>query len=215
MIADLASRLTQLVRLLIPWCALTGLLVAQPSLRITSPAAGTIVHPGQSLTVTVEATSARAFQQVIVIGGDPIGFSRPLTAPPYRFTIQIPSKIDPGRYLLTADGATAPGQGTMSDPIEIVVERPDSPVRLRVEPSILDLSLSQKGYLRVVGEFADGMTTDLTKSSRVAFASTTPTVATVQAQGIVTALAPGSAKVIVTCETARVEVQVTVIGNRR
>jgi hypothetical protein len=215
MITDLTARLMQVVRVWVSSCALTGLLVAQPSLRITSPTDGTVVHPGESLTVTVEALPAGAFKQVIIVGWDPIGFSRPLTTPPYRFTIQVPSKIDPGKYLLTADGATAPGQGTMSDPIAIVVERPDPPVRLRIEPSILDVSLSQKGYLRVVGEFAYGENTDLTKSRRIAYVSSAPAVATVQTQGIVTPIAPGSARVIVTYGELEVEVPVMVTGNKR
>jgi hypothetical protein len=175
-----------------------GLLCAQPTLRITSPKDGTIVNPGQALIVTVTAFPAGAFQQVIIIGCGPIGFSRPISAPPYRFTIQIPSKIDPGRCLLTADGATAPGQGTMSEPITIVVERADSPVSLRVEPSLLRLSIGRKGYLSVEGVFEDGTTTDLTKSSRTKFTSSAPSVASVDAQGIVTPLTPGSTRVVVT-----------------
>ena|SRR5579872_7067394 len=215
MIAYLLTRLKLITMVCLLSCPLAEVLFAQPRLRITSPADGTIVLPGQSLIVTVEAFPAGAFKQVIIIGSDVIGFSRPLIAPPYRFTIPIPSKIDPGKYLLTADGATAPGQGTMSDPIEIVVERPDSPVRLRVEPSFLELSFSQKGYLRVVGEFADGMTADLTKGNRISFASTSPAVATVQAQGIVTPVTQGSTKIVVTYGGVKAEVPVKVMGSNR
>lgn len=196
-------------------CIVSGFLAAQPSLRITSPANGTIVHPGQSLTVTVEASPAGAFQQVIVIGWDPIGFAQPLSAPPYRFTIQIPIKIVPRRYLLTADGMTSPGHGATSDPIEIVVERSGSPIRLHVEPSLLDLSLSEKGYLRVVGEYADGTSTDVTNSTKIVFSSSTPTVATAQPYGIVIPVAPGSAKIIATCGTVKAEIPVRVRGNSR
>src|SRR5579864_7286671 len=109
MITDLTRRLTQLVGILIPSCAFTGLLVAQPSLRITSPAEGTVVRPGDSLTMTVEASPPGAFQLVFVGGSEPISYSKEkLTSPPYRFTIQIPSRIRPDKYALTAAGFTSP-----------------------------------------------------------------------------------------------------------
>ena len=65
------------------------------TLQITSPAGGTIVNPGQVVTVTVTASSA--FQEVIVVGGDPIGFSDSLASPPYQFSIHIPPEIRPQR----------------------------------------------------------------------------------------------------------------------
>ncbi len=174
-------------------CLSAGSVSAQ-SLQITSPADGTMVNPGQSLTVTVSAMGT--FQQVILIGGDPIGFSQPLSAPPYQFTIQIPSHIVPGRYQLTADGATAPGQGAASDPITLVVERADAPVSLRAQPALLHFSAAgQKGYLRVIGTFADGTTTDLTKSGLTTYTSPA-SVATAGTYGIVTASAGPTAGVI-------------------
>jgi len=70
-------------------------LLAQTSLRITSPAEGTVFHPGESLKVNVEASGK--FQQVIIVGWGPIGFSTPLSSPPYEFTIKIPDGISPGK----------------------------------------------------------------------------------------------------------------------
>jgi len=84
------------------------------SLQITSPADGTTVNPGQTLTVTVNASGT--FQQVILIGSNPMGFSQMLSNPPYQFTIQIPTTISPGWYSLTADSVTSPGQGASSNP---------------------------------------------------------------------------------------------------
>jgi hypothetical protein len=216
MIAKLKNRLIWTVTVsLLSWIA-PGFLRAQPSLRITSPADQAIVHPGESLTVTVETSPPTgAFQLVYLVGFEPIGFSKEkLNAPPYRFTVQIPTHISPREYLVTAVGSPSPGHLVNSRPITIVVERSDPPARLRVEPAILDLLLSQQGYLRVLGEFAEGTTTDLTQSSRIAYASSTPAVATVKA-GIVTPVAPGSGKIIISYGTVRAEVQLTVRGNNR
>jgi hypothetical protein len=55
---------------------------------------------------------------VIVIGQQPFGFSEPLSAPPYQFTTQVPKRIDPRKYLLSADCFTTPGQDA-SDSITI------------------------------------------------------------------------------------------------
>ena len=49
-----------------------GTLAAQ-SLQITSPTGGTVVNPGQSLTVNVVASGT--FQEVVVIGQSPFGNS--------------------------------------------------------------------------------------------------------------------------------------------
>ena len=194
--------------------ALFGLLNAQPTLQITSPTDGTIVFAGESVTVTV-AASGGVFQQVYIVGYEPIGVTQPLAAPPYQFTISIPDSIPPGEYLLTAHGYTAPGHGARSESVHIVVERPAGPISLRAEPSLLHLSLGHKGYLRVVGVFGDGSTTDLTKSSRTMYTSDHVDVATVQAQGIVTAVAPGTARIIIANGKAKIEVPVTVVGNSR
>jgi hypothetical protein len=72
-----ASRLTQLVKVLVCSFALAGCLVAQPSLRITSPADGTTVHPGELLTVTVDVSPPEgAFKMVAVISTSPIESSK-------------------------------------------------------------------------------------------------------------------------------------------
>ena len=129
--------------------------LAAQSLQITSPASGTVANPGQTLTVSV-AASGGTFQQVYILGQDPIPISQPLSSPPYQFTIQVPTNIRPDRYTLTAGGFTSPGQGFDSDPIDIDIERPDNPISIRVEPSILELTPGETGGLRIIGLFNDG-----------------------------------------------------------
>lgn len=63
------------------WLSTATLLA--PSLQITSPADGSIVHPGQTITVTATDSPSGSFQQVTIIGQSPIGFGAPVTAPPY------------------------------------------------------------------------------------------------------------------------------------
>jgi hypothetical protein len=190
-------------------------IVAQ-SLQITSPAGRTIVHPGDSLKVRVSASGR--FEGVVIIGFDPIGFSNILPAPPYEFTIQIPQRITPGPYLITADGYTTPGEGASSESIALLVED-DRKVKLRVEPPSLELALGhlvhdgyvQHGYLNVVGMLPFGERLYLTKSTYTTFTSSAPKIATVDAHsGLVTPVAPGSAKIIVKYRGSTVEVPVVV-----
>ncbi len=179
---------------------------AKTVLQITSPAEGTVVNPGQTINITV-SSSGPTFAQVIVIGQDPIGFSKVLMGPPYQFSIQIPSKIRPGRYTLTASGATARGQGAESDPISIDVEPADSPSKIRVEPSSLSLPVGGRSGLRVIGKYSDGSTVDLSRSTQTTYMSESTSVATVTSEGLVTAVSPGSAQIIID-KTIRVEVTV-------
>lgn len=200
-------------------CAATGLLLGQPSLRITSPADGTTVRRGESLTVVVEASpTERVFQAVFIGAPDPLGvpFSKTnLTAPPFRFTIQMPDRIRPGMYALTAGGVTWSRQFVYSRPITILAERTDSPVSISVFPPVADFTMSEKRFLQVTGLYADKTTADLTQSSQVRFLSDAPNVATVQAQGIVTPVAPGTGKITITYGNLKLEVPVKVRESRR
>ncbi len=217
MALEIRFRLEQLLRLLVPSCALTGLLLAQPSLRITTPTDGTTAHPGELLTVQVEASPAEAFKLVFVVGFEPIGFGREqLDKPPYRFTVKIPIGIRPDKYPITACGfAFSEGQLVNSDPIDILVERADSPISITVYPVVADFSMEQKRYLQVTGVYADKTTADLTQSSRIKYVSSAPSVATVSPQGIVTPVAPGTGKITVTYGNLTQDVPVKVSRSER
>jgi hypothetical protein len=213
MIPQTKSRFVQTFRLAVPFCALTGLLLAQPSLKITSPANGTAVHPGDSLTVSVDVSPPGVFEIVAVNAPAPLGKGKQvLKAPPYQFTIEIPSGIRPDKYAVTALGVTFSKAFVYSHPVEILVERADSPVSISVYPTVADFTMDQKRYLQVTGLYADKTTADLTQSSRIKYVSSAPGIATVQAQGIVTPVAPGSTKITITYGDLKLEVPVRVRG---
>jgi hypothetical protein len=193
-------------------CIFAGALLAQPSLQITSPAGGTVVNPGQTITVTVTASAGGAFTGVGVVGEDPIGISQLLTAPPYQFAVSIPATTTPGQYALTAVGPVQGGDPVFSDPVSIDVERPDNPVSLRLEPSQLISAVGDRDPILVYGVFSDGSKYILSNSSRTTYSSSNSAVATVDSDGWVTAIAPGSAGItIANGPNASVYLPVTVV----
>jgi hypothetical protein len=173
-------------------------LMAQPTLQITSPANGTVVSPGTTLTVSVTPSIAGAFANVFVIGFDPIGWvgMDVTTAPPWQLALRIPTRTSPGRYELTAGGApTAGGEPIYSDPVAIQVERADNPVSISVDLANVFLSVGKRDYMLVWGVYSDGVKYNITRSTKTTFSSNDPSVATVDARGVITGIAPGKATV--------------------
>jgi len=186
-------------------------LAQQPLLQITSPSNGTIVNPGQTLSVSVTSPAGATFTQVDVIGEAPIGISAVGSSLPAQFSLSIPSDIDCGQYRLTAEGTTTTGQTAESASIIIDVERPDLPVSLSTFPSGIFLQQpSQTIPLIVMGTFADGSILDVTGSSYVSYTSGNTAVATVDQHGMVTAVAPGSGYIKATYSLGGNSVQVSV-----
>jgi hypothetical protein len=201
-------------RLWVLSCVVGGALFAQPSHRITAPADRTVVQPGQLVTIKV-AVSGK-FAQVGVIAWRPVPTTPLRAAPPYEFTIPIPDHITPGPYQLTAVGLAVPGHPIDSIPITLQVEEPaDSPMSLDVHPHFDELYPGDKSYLQAIGTFPDGRSTILDQSIHTSFRSSAPNIATVDAQGVVTPVAPGYAKIIVTYRAAHAETSVTVFSKRR
>jgi TonB family protein len=92
----------------------------QPSLEITSPVDGTVVHPGQTLSVTVKTAKPYAMVELAVNGG--FGFLQPLRTAPYMFSIEIPKDVKAGVYSFTAVGSPGSPESDESAPITIDIE---------------------------------------------------------------------------------------------
>lgn len=165
---------------------------SQPLLQITSPADGTVVHPGQTITVTVAPASGATFTMVGIVGQNPIESGQYLAAPPYQFSITIPKNISAGKYHLFAEGAISLGHGTTSPTISLDVE-PGVPVSsIRVDPPGVFMEfIGEQLPLGVWGNFSDGSTLDITHSSGTTYSSADTTAVTVDGNGIVTTVGVG------------------------
>jgi hypothetical protein len=177
---------------------------AQPTLQITSPANGAVFRPGQTITVSVTGSGIAS---VFIAGEGPLGYTAPVSGPPFQFSVPIPATITPKQYTLTAIGLGASGQKGASAQITIAIQRSDSPVSLHVQPSVLRLNVGQAGYLRVSGTYSDGTVAYLTQAASTTFVSSAPAIATVNNYGAVTAVSSGSTTITV---NGTVQVPVTV-----
>lgn len=184
----------------------------QNALQISSPANGTVVNSGQTLTVSVTSPNGTAFSQIAVIGPDPIGFNILTTAAPAQFSIPIPADASSRIYSLTADGIMASGQGVTSAPIRIDIERSDFPQKLFSTTSGLVLeSQGEQSPLAMLATFSsDGNTVDVTASTLVSYASSNNGVASVSPNGVVTAMGAGAAIVTATYALSGMNMQVAI-----
>jgi len=176
--------------------ALCRLSPAQSTLEITSPENGTLVYTGHVLGVTVTASGAPP-ENVVLIGTDPIGISKLLTAPPYVFDVEIPETITPGPYQLTAASISKSGPLVGSQPITIDVEREDQPQKITTNWKQLRFNVGDQSGIGVTGTYADGSMVDLSRSSRTTYATQNPAIATVTKEGFVTAIAPGATEIVI------------------
>jgi hypothetical protein len=192
-------------------CVSSGLLTAQ-SLEITEPKDGTVVHPGSSVTVIVTASPPESFRMVTLLMERPLKNDLILSAPPYRFTVEIPRDIlVAGSYGVAASGFPAAGEPIDTDPISLDVERSDGPLRLKTQLSALHFDcVGDAGALIVYGYFADGSQVDLTHSSLTRYISGSLAIVEIDNNGLATATAPGSTSITVENNGAKVVVEVFV-----
>lgn len=181
----------------------------QPALRISSPSAGAVVAPGDSLHVVVIPAEHMSFSVVGVVFTNNLGATQIRKEPPYEFSITIPANARSGKYLLTALGRSPAIGATGSLPVAIYVERPEAPIKLQVEPSRLDLTaFGERLPLSVRGTFSDGSSTDVTRSSHLHFLSANQSIASVDNQGVVTAVHAGRTSVEASYGAAHITIPV-------
>ena len=185
---------------------------AQPvsdAIKIISPADGSIVSPGEVITVTVSVEAGSAFLYVQVLGKE-IGFSLPDDSAPYEFSLTIPNTII-GPKELTALGVTGPGSGVFSEPVTIDIETAATLTDLSA--SFDRMSFRRVGSrvpLTVTGKFDDDTTLIITRSSNTTFLSNDAAVATVDSSGLVESVGPGNTTIVVSYGNDSSSVPVTV-----
>jgi len=106
--------------------------------------------------------------------------------------VTIPKDINLGRHTLTVEGRPQAGKELVFATVDIDVERLDFPVSMSATDSGIGLdSPGEQIHLEVLADYSDGTTHRATSSSRISFSSANTEVATVDASGMVTAVAPG------------------------
>ena len=173
----------------------------QDLLRITSPGPGSIVHPGETVTISVSADYS--VEKLALIGQHPLGVGQVLSGGagiiargqgemrPLQFVLRIPKEIQPGIYHVTAIGRTSGGD-VESEALTLDVEKTQEPSRIWTEPALLQFTRTGDSIpVRVLGAFAEGPNEELTKSTKTTFTSADPRVATVTSSGMVTAIGHG------------------------
>jgi len=178
----------------------------QDRVRILSPSAGTIVRPGQ--TVTIAVTADASIEKLALMGQHPLGVGQIVSggipgvvargggeSRPVQFQLRIPTDIQPGTYRVTAIGTTAGGD-VESAALSLDAERAEEPARIWTEPSMVRFTrLGEQIPVRVLGVFSDASQRELTRSSKTTYTSADPRIATISADGVVTSVGPGKTSI--------------------
>ncbi len=171
-----------------------------PSIAITSPANGSTVSAGETVSVTLSVVQPGAFTRGIsVIGEGRLGAAPVKSSPPFTFTLTVPSNLPPGNYQLTALGFGAAPRPLAAASIILHVEPISGLLSLTAPPEGLSFeAIGEQLPLRVIGGAAGGRAVNLAASSAVGLVSADSSVATVDSQGLVTAVGQGQTAINLT-----------------
>lgn len=188
--------------------------VESNALVITSPTNGTVVAPGQTITVSVTVNSGTYPDGIGILGGEgggPAVMVPPvLGESPLSISVTIPANAFPGRFTISAAGGNSSGVLQTSYDVTLDVERTDVPARLRVDPPSLHFKfVGDSAELTVTGVYADGSWHGLTQSSLLQITSENTGVAIVK-NGAIIASGAGNTTIQVSYEGVTATVAVSV-----
>ena len=198
------------------------------ALVLTSPVDGQVFHPGDTVTLAAERGPNEAAIHSVDFSGDEgwaqFHFS---FGPLFRTTLAIPREFL-GSLTLKAVGLMGSGQNITvveSSPVTINVVLPSDVilVSMRPDPDQVflrkmppgsdpeEVQFSETDRIAVMGKFSDGVERSLSRSGRgTTYVTSDPKVATVDVEGVVSAVAPGQATITIKNGEKQVQVPVYV-----
>ncbi len=163
------------------------------SVVITSPGPGTIVAPGEVLSVVVEPAGGETVDDVLVAGGaEPVSDSQA----PFELLVQVP--VDAvGSIELAPFGKNMSSEIFFGESIELVVQQTAVLESLSIAPETPFLAgVGDSLQLSALGHFDDGVTRDLTSSSSgTTYSIDHPEIALVSLEGLLSAVGLGQTQV--------------------
>ncbi|HEX7183162.1 MAG TPA: Ig-like domain-containing protein [Thermoanaerobaculia bacterium] len=184
--------------------------VVEGGLAITAPAPGTQVTAGAAVTVRVEGAAGFTPERILVGLGSA---SVEAAAAVFNGPVTVPDGVM-GDVRIAALGLDAAGQVAAAAPVVVRVVAPAALTGLAVPDEPLALSAASPSMeLRVTGRFADDVERDVTSAAAgTTYTSTDPAVATVDAEGNVTAVTAGRALIEVRNGDAAAMAEVAVVS---
>ncbi len=184
-----------------------------PLLTVTSPTATTVIQPGGSLTIQVQPVSGVNIKSVLFMlgSGDSFIGSAEVETAPFQATFTIPAsyvgQLPITIYARDANGNIAPATApTLTATTSATVKA------LNLSPDQSSLTSQRETVqLQALAYFSDNVSRDVADASTgTTYQSSAPTIATVSADGLVTALANGTATITATNHGQSAHVAVTV-----
>lgn len=163
------------------------------SATITSPALGTVVTPGQPVTVAVSVVTEQAIELVEVVGA---GASAETATSPYIMIFPVPEELI-GRFNIQAFVTTTSGGLFGSEPVTLVAEPTAALMAISIAPDrelLRARGIGGEASLRLKGIYADDVERGL-DPAEATWSSSDPAISTVSPEGVVTAVRVGSATV--------------------
>ena len=192
--------------------ASVNVIVTGDDLRITSPPARTVVHPGDELSVDVSVLRG-PFESVLVLLAPSLSTGAEMNVQPYWFKLTIPLSADIGPTDLVALGRTASlPLPVFSTPVSIDIERADPPQSLFNAFGQFGAStwIGSQEHIQVYGKYPDNPRVDLSRSSLTTYETTSNGIVAIEKDGWIRGLAAGTTTVVVRHRNLRVAVKVLV-----
>lgn len=190
---------------------------AGSGIKITAPPGGSVVSPGQKVTVTVEAVGGFKLSDGWVgIPGVP---EQKLTSLPQTAVLTIPQDAY-GTIIIQAAATGAPDKLT-ADKITLNIQQTGVLRSITVEPEDYYFETDWNGspntqehiYINLKGVYSDGVARDIS-SQGTTYVSSNPAVASVDNNGKVQPLAEGTTTITVSNSGITATVPITVVRPR-
>jgi hypothetical protein len=176
---------------------------SRDGITIVSPSEGTVVSPGETVSVNVEVTGDQKPESMSIVGR--FGFGSPIRfGPPFSFSLEIP-KQDGGGAGTPLIGFSEIFVAVPNNPSELAVtidiEVPELPNKLSaLLPAIIFESVGEASPPIILADFPTAGTFEVTRSSRISISSSNTNVVTVDPNGQLIARGRGQAEALVTYE---------------
>ena len=179
---------------------------------ITSPATGTTVLAGQSLTISANVLAGEFPSGVALLAQDPLGSApiQTVSGSTVTFSIAIPPNTPSGTYLITVLGVNSAGAVIPSAQLSVDVEQANQASVISAYPSAITMaSVGDIRSLTVLGSFPSNLQIDISKSSQLTSVSENSAIATIQ-NGTITGVSSGQTNIDISYGLLTLTVPVTV-----